>query len=54
MESIIENLVLHTASDAYWRVTVQIGFERLDRRSLRAYTCSASKINPVMDSDARK
>ena len=51
MVGIIENLVLHTASDAYWRVTVQIGFERLDRARLRAY---ASKINPAMDSDARE
>ena len=54
MVGIIENLVLHTASDAYWRVTVQIGFERLDRARLRAYACSVSKINPAMDSDARE
>lgn len=54
MVSIMENLVLHTASDAYWRVTVQIGFERLDRGNLRAYACSVSKINPAIGSGARE
>ena len=52
--SIIENLVLHTASDAYWRLTVQIGFERLGRGNFQGLCLLRFEDSSGYGSDARE